>query len=160
MASLIMTALSWSTDASSVRQILGPQPTRLELSSGNYAIYEDPGGDEVFPLPMRYISVEGPNGRVLLRTHSSNVAINDIAAVFLGTGLFTPIADFSVSKDTTYAITITGQPANAKVLAGYTYSGALNRVLPWLVGLLVSITVEISGIILIRKVRSKETRVL
>jgi hypothetical protein len=117
----------------------------LAMQRGAYAIYEDPGGSAGFPLPLGDISVTGPDGPVVLIAQSTQVSPSDIGALFLGTGMFAPVASFRTANAGSYHFYVRGQLQDEKVLIGRTEWSALGEVEPWLACLAGGLALAVGG---------------
>jgi hypothetical protein len=137
--------MSWSKDWHSVHEVTGKGPRVLTMQRGEYAIYEDPGGMAGFPLPLGDISVAGPDGPVVLMTQSARVSPSDVGALFLGTGMFAPVAGFRAASSGNYDIRVRGQREDDKVLIGPTDWSALDDVAPWLACLVGGLALAVVG---------------
>jgi hypothetical protein len=125
------------------------------LAKGTYWIYEDPGGDATFPLRASSITVRGPNGSLKVSATSYELQPGDIAAPFMGTGLFAPVASFTAAMSGSYEVTIPQLPYNAKVFVGTTESSALTAVGPWVVGALTGLVMFVGGLLAQRSRRGE-----
>jgi hypothetical protein len=153
--SSVLLALGWSRTLSTMHQVAGPSTSRIALTKGTYWIYEDPSGDAYFPLQPSSITVRGPNGPLKVTATSYELQPGDIAAPFMGTGLFAPVASLTANISGSYAVTIPLLPYNDKVFVGTTESSALAAVGPWVVGAVTGLVMFVGGLLAHRSRRGE-----
>ena len=143
----LLLGLRWSHTLDSVHPLVGPAAHRIELAPDTYWIYQDPGGDTIFPFRPGAIHVAGTAGPLAVHAVSSGVQPGTAASPFLGTGLFAPVASFEVARAGGYTISIPRLPANDKLFVGPTYGAALTAVVPWVAGCLVGLVLIVLGLL-------------
>jgi hypothetical protein len=107
--------------------IQGPNTSKAELAAGHYDIYQDPGGVDEYPLPTNSISIRESQRQVSVSGSSTKVSPFEVASPLLGTGLYAPVASFTVSEPGVYSFEIK-QPRDTKVFVAQTYESALHGV--------------------------------
>ena len=120
----------------------------LQLSSGTYQIYQDPGES---PAPPKDFTVSGPSGRVSVEAQPGTLSPFDAAGPLLGIGLFIPAVSFDVRNVGTYFVTVApGYQTSNKVFVGESRQIA-TIFLPWLMVLVIGMTLLVVGLVRRRK---------
>jgi len=116
----------------------------LQLSPGSYQIYQDPGES---PAPPKDFSISGPSGRVSVEAQPGTLSPFDATGPLLDIGLFIPAVSFEIHQAGTYYVTVApGYQSSNKVFVGESRQVATIRVLPWLVGMVIGVTLLLVGL--------------
>jgi hypothetical protein len=153
--------LSWMSAVRTVHPIYATQTNRVSLTANEYLIYQDPGGAyfaTASDAPGAF-DVVGPGGkRISVTAVPTTVHVSEVGGVFLGTGLFAPVASFTAPDDGSYTISLLKPDGQEKMFVGRTGTFALVRVGPWLLGLFAGLAITVWSEVVILTARRRRRR--